>query len=85
MYKIVNNTSFLSFNDFFFFEMPTYKLRHSSPKIRTKQSFIGKGWSESFFVRGPAYWNKLDKNITSAKSLDSFKGLLENISKDDFA
>ena len=83
MYQIVNNISFLSFDDFFFLEIPTYQLRNSSPKIKTKQNFNGKGWSKSFFVRGAAYWNKLDNTITSAKSLTQFKSLLKDVSISD--
>ena len=83
MYQIVNNISSLSFDDFFFLEIPTYQLRKSSPKIKTKQNFSGKGWSNSFFVRGAAYWNKLDNTITSAKSLTQFKSLLKDVSISD--
>ena len=79
MFKIINNLSFLTFDDFFPLEVPIYQLRHSFPKIKTKQTFNRKSWSESFFVRGPKYWNVLDKTITATKSLSHFKSLLKHV------
>ena len=80
MYKIVNNLSDLNFNDYFFIENIPYSLRNNTRKIKTKKYYNCNTWSGSFFARASKYWNKLDKRITSAMSLNNFKNLLNTIS-----
>ena len=45
MYKIVNNLSYLKFNDYFDIESNPYTLRNNTLKIRTKTKLSSKAWN----------------------------------------
>ena len=82
MFKIINGMSVLKFDDYFYFQSSRYSLRNPVPKIRLHKHFNCNTWYGSFFYRVAKYWNNLDKNISSAKSLTVFKSKLKTISLD---
>ena len=83
LFKIINNLSDLNFSDYFYLESPSYTLRSNKSYVRTRQKFSSNIWHNSFFVRAPRYWNKLDQKFTAAKSLQNFKTLLNTLSYKD--
>ena len=83
LFKIINNLSDLNFSDYFYLESPSYTLRSNKSYVRTIQKFSSNIWHNSFFVRAPRYWNKLDQRFTAAKSLQNFKTLLNTLSYKD--
>ena len=83
LFKIINNLSDLNFSDYFYLESPSYTLRSNKSYVRTIQKFSSNIWHNSFFVRAPRYWNKLDQKFTAAKSLQNFKTLLNTLSYKD--
>ena len=83
MFKIINRISVLNFDDYFYFKSTKYSLRDSAAKIRPHKHFNCNTWYGSFFYRAAKYWNNLDHNITSAKSLSIFKSKIKTISLDN--
>ena len=80
MFKIINGISVLKFDDYFYFQSSQYSLRNSAAKVRLHNHFNCNTWYGSFFYRAAKYWNNLDQNITSVKSLAIFKSKLKTIS-----
>ena len=83
MFKIINRISVLNFDDYFYFKSTKYSLRDSAAKVRLHKHFNCNTWYGSFFYRAAKYWNNLDHNITSAKSLSIFKSKIKTISLDN--
>ena len=80
MFKIINGISVLKFDDYFYFQSSQYSLRNSAAKVRLHNHFNCNTWYGSFFYRAAKYWNNLDQNITSVKSLAIFKSKLKTTS-----
>ena len=79
LFKIVNNISDLKFSSYFILQSSPFNLRSSRTKILPKKRFTSSAWNGSFFERAPRYWNRLSDDITSLRSLDSFKLKLGSI------
>ena len=82
LYKIINNQSPLSFDSFFQYQDKPYTFRNKTRKILPKHDFKSGLWRGSFFERACKYWNGLNSDVSSAKSLFSFKLKLKSVSYD---
>ena len=80
LFKIIHGLSDLNFDSFFKFGNCPYPLRNCSTKILPKQHFTSSVWLGSFFERAPKYWNHLNNDVTSAKTLNIFKSKIQEIS-----
>ena len=78
MYKLINNTSDLEFDDYFLLTTSSYSLRSHALQIKTKQNFKSSQWSYSFFGRIPSYWNTLPSDLVSSPNLIIFKNSLKS-------
>ena len=72
-FKIVNNLSDIALDNYCIYETNNYNLRAGSRKIKPRHSFKNNQWLNSYFVRSCFWWNKLPLNISSIKSLNTFK------------
>ena len=73
MYKLINNTSDLEFDDYFLLTTYSYSLRSLALQIKTKQNFKSSQWSYLFFGRIPSYWNTLSSDVVYLPNLNIFK------------
>ena len=76
MYKIINNISDLTFDNYFQLIKTNYSLRSHSFQIKPKLYINSTQFQNSFFGRIPSLWNSLPTEVVESTSLDSFKKLL---------
>ena len=79
MFKILRGLSDISFSSYFKIQTSPYSLRGGETKIVPLESYSSPAWINSFFNRAPKYFNKLPPEISSARSLQSFKLKLKKL------
>ena len=79
MYKIFHGHHDLPFHSFFKLQTSSYSLRSTTQKIIPIKSYNSSAWLNSFFVRGPKYFNNLPVEISSTKSLFGFKSKIKKL------
>ena len=75
LFEMINGLSYLKFDDYFQLCNSQYNLRRNSLQIKPihKINATNNTWTNNFFNRIPAYWNKLPNDLVTSPTLSIFK------------